>query len=486
MYTIKLFLASSIVEFENERLKLKAFESQLNDIYEDRDIRFKIIICENISNAFSSERKQDEYNKEIRESQYFYIIFGSRAGQYTIEEFNVAFTAFQEKGFPKIYTYFQKLPGGIKPEESVLQFRKHIEQDMQHYTSEFTDIDTIKLNMLVELALDSRLNGDLSLEDGQAHLRGIAVMSLEQIQIYKKNETITKLQEEKKNLENEYVKLISNSRDDSLNNKLIENSKAREEISKQLHELEKEILNLFEFAAKNRRLDKSINWREREAIKKIDEGNYDAAKKVLEDPEWEKEVQFAEEKIGENKKEIIEYISGQRLLIQAIKSHTYDAKKTNTEIEPIYEKICHLAGKYQIELDTYYDYAFYLYNSRGDYKKAFNIIRRLQSYLSNDIKTVPMSKIIKIGLLWADCNSQLHDYETAEKAYRAAIKLCEGRKATEPQNRCIYQRYEARAKYSLSALLSKKNKPHRSSKPGDRCNYIILRFGKAIPFRILI
>ena len=73
MNYIKLFLASSIVEFEREREELRAYIKSLNDIYVRRDIYFELIACEDLPKHVAKDRKQEEYNAHIRDSQYFYV-----------------------------------------------------------------------------------------------------------------------------------------------------------------------------------------------------------------------------------------------------------------------------------------------------------------------------------------------------------------------------------------------------------------------------
>lgn len=80
MKYIKIFLASSVVEFEKERQELGKFVRSLNDIYIKRGLYFELNLCEDLSNAVDKERKQNEYNKLIRKCQYFYILFGRYAG----------------------------------------------------------------------------------------------------------------------------------------------------------------------------------------------------------------------------------------------------------------------------------------------------------------------------------------------------------------------------------------------------------------------
>ena len=81
MTTIRVFLASSIKEFERERQTLMAFFQMLNNIYHDRGIFFEMEICEALSSQMLDIRTQEMYNSTIRESEYFYIIIGKQAGK---------------------------------------------------------------------------------------------------------------------------------------------------------------------------------------------------------------------------------------------------------------------------------------------------------------------------------------------------------------------------------------------------------------------
>ena len=90
MNTIKVFLASSIKEFSKERQTLMAFFQTLNNIYHERGVFLEMIICESLSHQMQNVRAQEMYNRAILESEYFYVIIGNQAGEYTIEEFNIA------------------------------------------------------------------------------------------------------------------------------------------------------------------------------------------------------------------------------------------------------------------------------------------------------------------------------------------------------------------------------------------------------------
>lgn len=158
---------------------------------------FKLILCENLGNALSSERKQEEYNQEIRDSQFFYVILGSEAGDYTREEFEVARKSFLEKQTPKIYTYFKQLPEG-ETKQSVLNFMDQLDKELGHYYSVFAHIDSIKLNILLELTRCDEVNGAVTLEEGTVKLDGKPMLSMEHIPLYSKNEAVQRLLQEKK------------------------------------------------------------------------------------------------------------------------------------------------------------------------------------------------------------------------------------------------------------------------------------------------
>ena len=76
MKYIKIFLASSLSEFKEDRRELGDYIRKLNNVYCKRGIYFELVVCEDISDSLAEERKQEEYNAEIRDCQYFYIIFG--------------------------------------------------------------------------------------------------------------------------------------------------------------------------------------------------------------------------------------------------------------------------------------------------------------------------------------------------------------------------------------------------------------------------
>ena len=428
MKYIKLFIASSIVEFAQERASLSDFIRSLNDIYVPRGIYFQLTICEDLSNAVAKDRKQAEYNQTIRESQDFYILFGRGSDRaddaiYTIEEFDTALDQFRKAGAPKIYTYFRQLPEGESASKNIRDFMNRLDQKIGHYYSTFGNVDTIKLNMLLELTRDQTVGGTVKVEDGMASLDGNKMFSVADIPLYSKNETVQKLLAQKAQLEDEMSKLAleyANSPDGDAMQRLLANSEQRNKIAEQLHTLEMDVLQLFRQSTEKRQLGQSLNWRERDALQMIDMGNYEAARTLLEDQTWKKEIRQAEEIIEIKKDAILEYISGQKTLID-----TYEAEGNTAEnarkIVAVYEDITALATKHHIEPDVLYEYAFFLHDQR-QYQKSLELAQRLEHWYALEPDTSAVQRAALSNLMGLDYSAQ-NDFAAAENQYRKALEI---------------------------------------------------------------
>jgi hypothetical protein len=95
--TITIFLASS-EELKDDREKFRQFIGDKNKILNKRNQFIELVIWEDFIDAMSKTRLQDEYDKAVRESDIFVMLFATKVGPYTLEEFENAFGQFQESG----------------------------------------------------------------------------------------------------------------------------------------------------------------------------------------------------------------------------------------------------------------------------------------------------------------------------------------------------------------------------------------------------
>ena len=163
MQTIKIFLASS-EELRDDRIAFELMLSQLNQEWVQRGTFFHLVVWENFIDAMSKEGLQQEYNKAIRECDIFVLLFFTKVGRYTAEEFETAFGAFAKENKPLIYTYFKDdliLTGDINESIlSLLEFKKKL-GELKHYYTRYRSGEELK--WLFSRQLDKLYGDDQSL-----------------------------------------------------------------------------------------------------------------------------------------------------------------------------------------------------------------------------------------------------------------------------------------------------------------------------------
>ena len=106
MQTKRIFLASSS-ELKDDRKEFEIFVNRKNKDWVDQGVFLAAIVWEDFLDAVSQTRLQDEYNKKIRECDVFVMLFCTKVGQYTEEEFEAAVGQFKATNKPFIFTYFK-------------------------------------------------------------------------------------------------------------------------------------------------------------------------------------------------------------------------------------------------------------------------------------------------------------------------------------------------------------------------------------------
>jgi hypothetical protein len=161
MIKYKIFLASSVNEFADERMALKDFTRRMADVLIDHGIRLSLFICEYAENAVAYGRMQSEYNREIEDSDLFLLLAGQRLGQYTVEEYEYALAcrrkSIAEK--PLLMTAFQK----CETDGGVYAFAASLDENVRQV--EFTSIRELKAS------LSETLSETLPIQAGRDEVR---------------------------------------------------------------------------------------------------------------------------------------------------------------------------------------------------------------------------------------------------------------------------------------------------------------------------
>ena len=125
MKVVNIFVASSLTEFVDERKRLGAYFAEKNNQLIDREIFLNVRFCEELDPAVTRNRKQEEYNAFIKDSNLAVFLLNQKCGSYTGEEFNEAFSS--EKG-PYVLV-FQRKSGRTGTDESVKRIQEQIRQN---------------------------------------------------------------------------------------------------------------------------------------------------------------------------------------------------------------------------------------------------------------------------------------------------------------------------------------------------------------------
>ena len=154
MITKKLFLASS-AELREDRKEFEVFVGRKNKDWIVKGVFLDLIIWEDFLDAMSQTRLQDEYNKSIRECDLFIMLFWTKVGQYTEEEFETAFGQFKTTNKPFIFTYFKDAEISVasankKDLMSLWAFQEKLTA-LGHFYTVYKNVDELKFKFNQQL-----------------------------------------------------------------------------------------------------------------------------------------------------------------------------------------------------------------------------------------------------------------------------------------------------------------------------------------------
>jgi hypothetical protein len=154
MMTKKIFLASS-AELKDDREQFEIFISRKNKDWVAKGVFLELVIWEDFLDAVSRTRLQDEYNRAIRECDLFVMLFWTKVGQFTEEEFEIAFGQFKATNKPFIFTYFKDAEISVvsvnkKDLTSLWTFQEKLSA-LGHFYTVYKNIDELQLKFNQQL-----------------------------------------------------------------------------------------------------------------------------------------------------------------------------------------------------------------------------------------------------------------------------------------------------------------------------------------------
>lgn len=375
--TIKIFLASSITEFEKERNELEVFIRRISDIYEDNyDISLKPIRCEAIDPYITDSRTQDIINETLKDTELCIVLVYTRFGAFTNEEFKYALNLFRESNhkLPKIYVYFKKLEEGQEVSQSVLDFMDELDNNLHYYWSNFSNIDTVKLRIALSLtALNQNLKG-IVLDDGKVTFEGTSLneINLENVNEFQNHQELKELRKEYNKLDNKYYDLLPKYKKEPA--KYFEEYSSlatdRKLLKDKIEKLEESILKL----SKQLTIDGAngeMSNRQKAAYKAFEEGNLEEALDILDEEEMELDYRARRQKILEKQKKELQknaliYLNELHTKIEILKS-LEKYKDSTDKIISLYQKMLEVVFLEGVLINTYREYLDFIYEKYHNY-----------------------------------------------------------------------------------------------------------------------
>jgi len=142
---LNIFLASSN-ELQPEREKIEIAISQKNKDLRKEGFYIDLLIWENEQFIGNSFRSQDNYNQEVDTCDVFVMLFHSKVGKFSLEEFDKAKARFDESALPRMVVFEKDTPLPNKQSRADSESRHDFLERLkkaEHFTRPFGNTDAL-------------------------------------------------------------------------------------------------------------------------------------------------------------------------------------------------------------------------------------------------------------------------------------------------------------------------------------------------------
>jgi hypothetical protein len=360
-----------------------------------------------------------------QDSDYFYIVIHNNTSEKVIEEFNVAYKSFEERLNPKITTYV-KLIEGEKPNAQVEAFVKRLMEELHHYYSNYTSIDTVKLDIVLKIqSLGLYKAENMEVEGSTLRIDNQEMLTIDNIPIFLNNKNLDTLNHEYTDIEREYWELrkqySENLKDDGIWNKYYKISTKRQEMKEAIHNLQMRILNT-EASFVEKQENKKLTMRQIYGRECLERGDLEGALGAMDFDAMVAEVE-QDDLIQEGlkhkaKTQIADFLFRVELLEMDINNPQRFEK-----IEETFKYAVEMERKLDLDEQTAtYKYIWHL-SKQYDFEKAIIYSEKYLKWLN--YREMPTEQIADAHNLLAVCYFNLNNLDKAEEQLQKANSLIE-------------------------------------------------------------
>ena len=408
MHKITILLGSSLLKKDNELSELTKFINECNN---------EFIKIYNISLVKELLSNTNNNNDIIKNSDLCFFLFFDEVISNDYKEIENIFNIFKNStnNKPKIYIYIKYAKYLSDINDSIKNLMNVIDTEYKHFYSSFTNIDTIKLKLLLNVKLLENNFIELNIKDDYIKLNDANLVSLNNVEEFSKNIELTKFKEEFERINNIYLSLLPkiNNKNKELMDEFFLISSKRVRLLNEIDNLKKDIFELSLGITKDI-LNGNITDLMKEALRLLDKGNFKAALDVLNSRDIDYELNKI---LNDQIKHSTIYIREHMFAINILKT-LYSYSNRFNEIEERFEKIRNVSLQFDLELDSLFEEAKYYYLEHN-YNKSKDLFNNLINvYNKNNYNKILISRSHNyLGNIYR----RTYDYDNAYKEYKIAL-----------------------------------------------------------------
>ncbi len=348
----------------------------------------------------------------------FFVVFFNRAGEFTKEEFEVAYRHFKDCGAPAIVTCF-KQGEGYAPEQSVLDFMAHLDQALGRYYKIYTHIDSLKLSLLMQLKL-MELDVPVEMADSRVTVAGQPVLTLENIPILANNRQLQQLKAEYTACEEAYLTAKAKAADPILDADFLAASEKRNKARKALQTLEKDLLAMALKAEEDGSRGR-LTARQRRAYALMEQGDVEGADRVLDLEDILQEAAHNQDLLALGKQRLQQNVQELLQKVQVLTARIDDPARFS-RIRRVYEEAVALEEQQNLPKKAMREYITYL-RKQNDFHAAIPLAERYaKKYIQWDGTEAEIADAAKLlGTLYRRTNH----FSEAEAEHLRANRIYE-------------------------------------------------------------
>ena len=215
----------------------------------------------------------------------FVVLFHTKAGPFTLDEYETAKRTQKSAGKPTLYIFCRELAEGEKEDTSLTEFKAKLLNDIRHYWNKYNISDSLKLQFVLQLMmLENRHWDGLTVKNGSIRFGNLEIAQMDRLRFASENIVYQEKQQQLNYVENEILilgKTIIDNPTDTVLHKYAKKIEEREIIKKNFNLYQQQLLDTAKKLAEMQL--EQVNDKLCHAIEAFGNGEIERANQILEE-----------------------------------------------------------------------------------------------------------------------------------------------------------------------------------------------------------